>query len=190
MAWLRILAGQMRGALGSGNVAVRTVYVSPRVLGAASPAAASSAEVTRRALLSERSSAKYRANTKSKRFCSSHTRACLGVKGTRSSAPTAREPRLASAQGQKRQSCATPVKWAVARDRGSAKSPSGRAAATIEAARASVLQRLGCQRFQLGFPLTGHEVADLEHTVASCDHQHLLSLLYVEGVRAWEIANA
>jgi len=87
MARLRILAGQMRGALGSGNVAVRTVYVSPRVLGAASPAAASSAEVTWRALLSERSSAKYRANTKSKRFCSSHTRACLGVKGTRSSAP-------------------------------------------------------------------------------------------------------
>ena len=40
------------------------------------------------------------------------------------------------------------------------------------------------------FPLTGHEVADLEHTVASCDHEHLLSLLYVEGVRAWEIANA
>ncbi len=45
MARLRILAGQMRSALGSGNVAVRTVYVAARMLGAASPAAASPAEV-------------------------------------------------------------------------------------------------------------------------------------------------
>ena len=48
MAGLRILAGQMRRALGSGNVAVRTVSVSPWVLGAASPAAASPAQMTRR----------------------------------------------------------------------------------------------------------------------------------------------
>lgn len=46
MARLRILAGQMRSALGS-DVAVRTVYVAARLLGAASPASASPAEVTR-----------------------------------------------------------------------------------------------------------------------------------------------
>ena len=121
MARLRILAGQMRGAVGSRNVAVRTVYVSPRVLGAASPAAASSAEVTRRALLSERSSAKYRANTKSKRFCSSHTRACLGVKGTRSPRPRRGNHDWPAREGRNGIPTATPAKWAVARDRGSAK---------------------------------------------------------------------
>ncbi len=48
MARLRILAGQMRDALGS-DVAVRTVYGAARLLGAASPAPASPAEVTREA---------------------------------------------------------------------------------------------------------------------------------------------
>ena len=46
MARLRILAGQMRSTLGSWNMAVRTVYVATRLLGAASPAAASPAEVS------------------------------------------------------------------------------------------------------------------------------------------------
>jgi len=45
LAGLRILAGQMRGALGAGNVAVRTVYVATRLLGAASRPAAPPAEV-------------------------------------------------------------------------------------------------------------------------------------------------
>jgi hypothetical protein len=45
MARLRILAGKMRAALGSGKLAVRTVYVATWLLGSASPAAASPAEV-------------------------------------------------------------------------------------------------------------------------------------------------
>jgi hypothetical protein len=46
MARLRILAGKMRDALGS-DVAVWTVYVAARLLGAPSSAAASPAEMTR-----------------------------------------------------------------------------------------------------------------------------------------------
>ena len=45
MAWLRILAGQMRGALGA-YMAIRPVHVAARLLGAASRAAASPAEVS------------------------------------------------------------------------------------------------------------------------------------------------